>query len=96
MANQGFVNEGNDSRWTTLWGLGPWLSQHLSFKCGWDPISIYFLFPLGFGINIPAIWTGKPGTVLHLRLMLYRYDTTWKGYLFFSAAAKILDHPTFY
>lgn len=95
MADQGFVNEGSDTRWTTLWGLAPWLNQKLSFKSGWDPVSIYFVFPLGFGVNIPAFWRGR-GWVLHIHLYLYRYDRNWKGYLFFSADLKIIDHPVLY
>lgn len=95
MAGQGFVNEGTDSRWTTLWGLGPWLSQHLSFHSSRDPISIYLLLPLGVGLNIPAFWKPAPW-MLHIRFMIYRYDVNWKGYLFFSAAAKVIDHPEFY
>ena len=95
MAGQGFTNEGTDKRWTTLWGLAPWLNKHLSFKSGYDPVSVYFVFPLGVGVNIPAFWRGR-GEVLHLHLMLYRYDRTYKGYLFFSADAKIEDHPIFY
>ena len=92
MANQGFPYEGSDSRWLTLWGLAPWLSQKLTFSCPYDPISVYFMFHLGFGINIPV---GK-GRLLHLRLCLYRYDRTAKAYIFFSAAAKVEDHPIFY
>lgn len=92
MAGQGYPNEGSDSRWTTLWGFGPWISNLLTFKSNYDPVSIYVMFPLGFGINIPV----GAGRVLHMRLCLYRYDRTAKEYIFFSAAAKIEDHPTFY
>ncbi len=95
MAGQGFVNEGPDKRWTTLWGLGPWLNQHLSFHSGWDPLSVYFYFPLGFGLNGPAFWKGR-GWVFHFHLCLFRYDRNWPGYLFFSAEAKVEDHPILY
>jgi hypothetical protein len=92
MAGQGFPNEGSDSRFTTLWGFAPWLSRLLTFKSDIEPFTIYFMAPLGIGVNIPV---GK-GKLLHMRLCLYRYDRTAKEYIFFSAAAKVLDHPTFY
>jgi hypothetical protein len=92
MANQGYPNEGSDSRLTTLWGFGPWLSNLLTFKSGYDPVSVYIMLPLGFGLNIPV---GK-GRVFHFHLALWRYDRTAKEYIFFSADLKVEDHPIFY
>lgn len=92
MSGQGFPYEGSDKRFTTLWGFAPWLAQKLTFKSEYDPVSIYFMFPLGLGINIPV---GK-GRVLHLRACIYRYDRNAKAYIFGSFAAKIEDHPIFY
>jgi hypothetical protein len=95
MAGQGFVNEGSDKRVTTLWGLGPWLNQKFSFHSGWDPVSVYLVFPLGFGINLPALWK-SPGWVLHMHLYLFRYDRNWPGYLFFSSEVKVQQQPEIY
>jgi len=92
MANQGFPYEGPNSRWTTLWGFAPWISNLLTFKSQYDPVTIYVMLPLGFGINIPV---GK-GRVFHFHLALWRYDRTAKAYIFFSADAKVEDYPIFY
>ena len=92
MANQGYPFEGGDRRLTTLWGFGPWLSKKLEFASGFDPVSVYLMFPLGLGLNIPV---GR-GRVLHMRACLYRYDRTAKAYIPFSFAIKVEDHPIFY
>ena len=98
-ADQGCVNQGSDRRMAASVVCG--MQQKLSWKSEHLP----HLFRIGSArrTHVEIAWppyvvfnkTEKPGHWLMFRLG-FRYDRTWHGYIFPTAALKSLDHPLQY
>lgn len=102
MSNDGYVNEGSDPR--LLGKVGAWIQRRLSWKAGYEPISVTGnIWPPLLVINIPlyskkaekidsASAPVKP--VINARLG-WRRDMNWGGYIF-SAALKKEERAKFW
>ena len=97
--DQGCVNQGNDRR------IGApvicWLQGHLSWKSTEKPDMLILGDPDGRNLGLawpPYVVYNSPQKDGSWRMfrMGIRYDRTWKGYIFPTAAAKCLDHPLTY
>ncbi len=97
--DQGCVNQGSDRREFAL--LVCWLQRHLSWKSEREP---YFTsIGEAQGTHLGLAW--PPYLVFNLpdgsgrwRVFRigFRYDRTWRGYIFPTLAAKRLSHPLTY
>ncbi len=98
-ADQGCVNQGSDRRMAASIVCG--MQQKLSWKSEHLP----HLYRIGSArrTHVEIAWppyvvvnkSGEPGRWLMFR-MGFRYDRTWRGYIFPTAALKSLDHPLQY
>jgi hypothetical protein len=98
-ADQGCVNQGADRR--EFAPVVCWLQRHMSWKSEHEP---YFaLVGKSNGTNLGLAW--PPYAVFnwsngkgHWRMFRagFRYDRTWRGYIFPTVAAKQISHPLRY
>jgi hypothetical protein len=98
-AKQGCVNQGNDRR--EFAPVVCWLQRHMSWKSDHEPH--FALVGKPDGTNLGLAW--PPYVVFnmsdgndHWRMFRigFRYDRTWRGYIFPTIAAKQIAHPLRY
>ena len=98
-ADQGCVNQGNDRR--EFAPVVCWLQQHMSWKSEHEPH--FALVGRPDGTNLGLAW--PPYLVFNMRdgndhwrmfRIGFRYDRTWRGYIFPTIAAKRISQPLRY
>lgn len=98
-ADQGCVNQGNDRR--EFAPVVCWLQQHMSWKSEHEPH--FALVGRPDGTNLGLAW--PPYLVFNMRdgndhwrmfRIGFRYDRTWRGYIFPTIAAKRISRPLRY
>lgn len=98
-ASQGCVNQGKDSRLA-----GPvvcWAQRHLSWKSPHKPHFFRFGRPAHTTLGVawpPYIVVNSPNKPGHWRMFRigFRYDRNWQGYIFPTAAWKVVSTPLEY
>jgi hypothetical protein len=98
-ADQGCVNQGSDRR--EFAPVVCWMQRHMSWKSEHEPH--FALIGKPDGTNLGLAW--PPYTVFnlsdgdgHWRMFRlgFRYDRTWRGYIFPTMAAKRISQPLRY
>lgn len=98
-ADQGCVNQGSDRR--EFAPVVCWMQRHMSWKSEHEPH--FALIGKPNGTNLGLAW--PPYTVFnlsdgdgHWRMFRlgFRYDRTWRGYIFPTVAAKRISQPLRY
>ncbi len=96
---QGCINQGNDRR-----EFAPvicWLQRRMSWKSEHEPHFVLLGKPDGTNLGLawpPYIVFNLPDGNGHWRMFRigFRYDRTWRGYIFPTVAAKYLSYPLRY
>ncbi len=99
LADQGCVNQGKDRR-----GFAPvvcWLQRRLSWRSEHEPHFALVGKPEGTSLGLawpPYAVFNMPDGNDHWRMFRigFRYDRTWRGYIFPTIAAKQVSHPLRY
>jgi hypothetical protein len=97
--DQGCVNHGNDRR-----EFAPvicWLQQRLSWKSEHEPHFVLIGNPKGTQLGLawpPYVVFNSPDGRGHWRMFRigFRYDRTWRGYIFPTIALKRISQPLRY
>jgi hypothetical protein len=98
-ADQGCVNQGKDRR-----GFAPvvcWLQRRMSWKSKHEPHFALIGKPDGTSLGLawpPYVVFNMPDGNDHWRMFRigFRYDRTWRGYIFPTIAAKRVSYPLRY
>jgi hypothetical protein len=97
--DQGCVNQGNDRR--EFASVICWLQRQMSWKSEHEPH--FVLVGRADGTNLGLAWPpyivfNSPAGNGRWRMFRigFRYDRTWRGYIFPTIAAKQLSHPLSY
>jgi hypothetical protein len=98
-ADQGCVNQGKDRR--ALAPIVCWLQQRMSWKSEHEPHFALIGKPDGISLGLawpPYAVFNMPDGNDHWRMFRigFRYDRTWRGYIFPTIAAKQVSHPLRY
>jgi len=98
-ADQGCVNQGNDRR--EFAPVVCWLQRHLSWRSEHKPYFTSLGKPEGTHVGLawpPYLVFNSPEKDGHWRIFRFgfRYDRTWRGYIFPTMAAKRLSQPLSY
>lgn len=97
--DQGCVNQGNDRR--EFAPVVCWLQRGMSWKSEHEPHFVSIGRPDGTNLGLawpPYIVFNLPDGKGHWRMFRigFRYDRTWRGYIFPTVAAKNLSYPLCY
>ncbi len=97
--DQGCINQGNDRRLAA--SLVCWAQRHLSWKSEREPRLILIGKPQRTHVGLawpPYLVMNAPDGGGHWRVFRvgFRYDRTWRGYIFPTAAWKCLPDPLRY
>jgi hypothetical protein len=98
-ADQGCVNQGSDRR-----ECAPvicWLQRQMSWKSEHEPHFVLIGNPQGTNLGLawpPYLVFNMPDGANHWRMFRigFRYDRTWRGYIFPAIAAKRVSQPLRY
>lgn len=98
-ADQGCVNQGPDRR--EFAPVVCWLQRGMSWKSGHEPHFVLLGNPGGTNLGLawpPYMVINLPDGNDHWRMFRigFRYDRTWRGYIFPTIAAKRISHPLRY
>jgi hypothetical protein len=97
--DQGCINQGNDRR--EFSPVVCWLQRHLSWRSEQKPYFASLGKPDGIHVGLawpPYLVFNSPDKNGHWRIIRigFRYDRTWRGYIFPTMAAKRLSHSPSY
>jgi hypothetical protein len=98
-ARQGCVNQGRDLR--VAGAFVCWAQRHLSWKSPHRPHFLLIGKPAGRSIGLawpPYLVVNAPSSQGRWRMFRvgFRYDRNWRGYIFPTAAWKIVKRPLEY
>ncbi len=98
-ANQGCINQGADCR--VFGTVICWSQRHMSWKSGHEPHFVVLGNPQRTSLGLawpPYVVFNSPDRIggWHMFRVGFRYDRTWKGYIFPTVAAKHLGQPLRY
>jgi len=98
-ANEGCINQGTDCREFST--VICWAQRHLSWKSEHPPHFLLLGKPKGTSLGLawpPYVVFNSPDGTGRWRMFRigFRYDRTWRGYIFPTVAAKYLPKPLRY
>ena len=98
-ADQGCVNQGSDRRECAT--VICWLQRQMSWKSEIEPHFVLIGNPQGTNLGLawpPYLVFNTPNGANHWDMFRvgFRYDRTWRGYIFPTIAAKRLSQPLRY
>lgn len=98
-ADQGCVNQGSDRRECAT--VICWMQRQMSWKSEHEPHFVLIGNPQGTSLGLawpPYLVFNMPDGANHWRMFRigFRYDRTWRGYIFPTIAAKRISQPLRY
>lgn len=97
-AHQGCINQGADCR--VFGTVICWSQRRMSWKSMHEPDFVLLGNPDGTNVGLAwppyLVFNSPDGTGWRMFRIGFRYDRTWKGYIFPTVAAKHLPQPLRY